>query len=116
MGTGTSIVGTWNTFVDWGDTGSAIIANPFTFNADGTWSYAFGGGQWVQVEGMCFFNFNNAPGLIYTANVTADTVSGIMGYPGSSTGAWWGTHLGAPHAAAAESLAERDVAVGPVEG
>jgi hypothetical protein len=57
MPTGSSIVGTWNTFVDWGDTGSPIIANPLTFNSDGSWTYRFGGGQWVQVEGMYFFNF-----------------------------------------------------------
>jgi hypothetical protein len=34
-----SIVGTWNTFVDWGDTGAPIVANPLTFNANGTWTY-----------------------------------------------------------------------------
>jgi hypothetical protein len=98
-----SIVGTWNTFVDWGDTGSPIVANPLTFNADGSWTYAFGGGRWVQVEGMYFFNFTNAAGLVYTANVTRDVLAGIMGYAttGSNPGAgvWWGTHPGAPHAA-----------------
>jgi hypothetical protein len=105
----TSIVGTWNTFVDWGDTGGPIVANPLTFKADGSWTYAFGGGRWVQVEGMYFFNFTNAPGLVYTANVTRDIVAGIMGYaaagsnPGS--GVWWGTHPGAPHSAIATAAA-----------
>ena len=110
MATGSSIVGTWNTFVDWGCTGHPITANPLTFNADGSWTYAFGGGRWIQVEGMYFFNFSNAAGLVYTANVTKNAVVGIMGYAvsGSSPGAgcWWGTRPGAPHALAAERAAE----------
>jgi hypothetical protein len=117
-----SIVGTWNTFVDWGDTGHAITAYPFTFNADGTWSYTFGGGRWVQQEGMAFLTFTNAAGLVYAANVTADTLAGIMGYasapPNPGAGAWWATRTGAPHALASEraeesSEAEQDVAVAP---
>ena len=121
MPTGSSIVGTWNIFVDWGDTGNPVFANSMTFNPDGSWTYQFGGGRWVQVEGMYFFNFSNAAGLVYTANVTRDTVSGIMGYAvaGSSpgSGVWWGTHPGAPHLiaeqerAAAES--EHDVLLSP---
>ena len=69
------------------------------------WTYVNGGGRWIQVEGMYFFNFTNAAGLVYAANVTTDTVSGILGYavagsnPGS--GVWWGTRPGAPHAALA---------------
>jgi len=57
-----------------------ITANPLTFNADGSWTYVNGGGRWIQVEGMYFFNFTNAAGLVYAANVTTDTVSGILGY------------------------------------
>lgn len=109
MATGSSIVGTWNTFVDWGCAGHPITANPLTFNADGSWTYAFGGGRWIQVEGMYFFNFSNAAGLVYTANVTKNAVVGIMGYAvsGSSPGAgcWWGTRPGAPQALAAERAA-----------
>jgi hypothetical protein len=113
-----SIVGTWDTFVDWSDNGQAIVANQFTINADGTWTYKFGGGRWQQQEGLCYFNFTNAPGLVYTANVTRDTLSGIMGYlnPGESAGAWWGTRTGAPHALAAEGViadVEKDLLVGP---
>jgi hypothetical protein len=108
-----SIVGTWNTFVDWGDTGAPIVANPLTFNANGTWTYVFGGGHWIQMEGMYFFNFTNAAGLVYAANTTKDTVSGIMGYAvsGSSpgSGVWWGTRPGAPHLAA-EHVAAMDKA------
>ena len=76
-----------------------ITANPLTFNAGGSWTYVNGGGRWVQVEGMYFFNFTNAAGLVYAANVTTDTVFGILSYsvaganPGS--GVWWGTRPGA---------------------
>src|SRR5690242_16865544 len=81
MGTGTSIVGLWNVvMVDWGGGGTPVKASPFTFNANGTWTYQFGGGKWIQLEGMAFWNFDNAPGLVYTANVTIDALVGIMGY------------------------------------
>lgn len=119
MATGSSIVGTWNTFVDWGCDGNPIVANPLTFNADGSWTYRFGGGRWVQVEGMWFFDFTNAPGLVYTANVTLNAVVGIMGYPSGSIGAgcWWGTRPNAPHALAetleALEKSEADILVGP---
>lgn len=121
--TGSSIVGTWNTFVDWGVTGNPVTANPLTFNANGSWTYAFGGGRWIQVEGMYFFNFSqaNAAGLVYVANVHRDALSGIMGYavsgPNPGSGVWWGTHPGAPHmVAAAEEAAEGkayDALLGP---
>ena len=122
MATGSSIVGTWNTFVDWGDTGSPIVSNPLTFNADGTWNYSFGGGRWVQMEGMYFFNFTNAAGLVYAANVTRDTVSGIMGYaaapPNPGSGVWWGTRPGAPHLTAETEMAaaqtDHDALLGPL--
>ena len=106
MATGSSIVGTWNTFVDWGCTGNPIVALPLTFNANGTWTYSFGGGRWIQVEGMCFFNFTNAAGLVYTANVTKNALVGIMGFAvsGPSSGCWWGTKPGAPHALAAAAV------------
>lgn len=116
-----SIVGTWNLFVDWGDGGTPVASNTITFNADGSWTYGYGGGRWVEVEGMYFFNFSNAAGLVYTANVTRDCVSGIMGYavagsnPGS--GVWWATKPGAPHAAVAMPKTgppvEHDFLLGP---
>ena len=124
MAIGSSIVGTWNTFVDWGDTGSPIVANPLTFNSNGSWTYVFGGGRWIQMEGMFLFNFSNAPSLVYSANVTRDTLCGIMGYPvaGNSpgSGVWWGTRPGAPHLAAAHEAdlakkAEHDLMLGPVK-
>jgi hypothetical protein len=62
----------------------------WSFKADGTWNYAFGGGRWVQVEGLVFWNFTNAAGLVYAANVTRNALDGIQGYlnAGGSTG--WG--------------------------
>jgi hypothetical protein len=117
MATGSSIVGTWNTFVDWSCGGNPIPAYPLTFNADGSWTYANGGGRWIQVEGMFFFNFTNAAGLIYTANTTRNAVVGIMGYPsgGPGPGCWWGTRPGAPHALAEGAEPEADLIVGPSE-
>ena len=77
----TSVVGTWTVLgVDWGCTGSVGQAGPFTFNADGTWTYSFGGGRWIEVGGMVAWNFSNAADLIYTANFNANAMSGIMGY------------------------------------
>jgi hypothetical protein len=123
MATGSSIVGTWNVFVDWGGGGKPIFALPLTFNVDGSWTYQFGGGQWIQMEGMYFFNFTDAAGLVYTANVTVDTVSGIMGYAvagGQSSGVWWGTRPGSPQPTEeqerASAGAEHDALVGPVNG
>jgi hypothetical protein len=68
----------------------------WTFNADGSWTYEFGGGRWIQVEGMVAWNFKadtNEPPmvaeyLVYTANVTRNALDGIMGYPmaGASPG------------------------------
>lgn len=123
MATGSSIVGTWNLFVDWGCTGNPVVGGPLTFNANGSWTYAFGGGRWIQVEGMYFFNFNNPVGLVYTANVTKDALVGIMGYAvsGSNPGAgcWWGTRPGAPHLAAKQTAAaqakQQDLMIGPAK-
>jgi M6 family metalloprotease-like protein len=76
-----SVVGTWAVIaVDWGCTGTVAKATPFTFNADGTWSYGFGGGRWLQVGGIVEWNFNNAAGLTYSANIGPNAMSGIMGY------------------------------------
>lgn len=88
MSNATSIVGVWNGFVAWGDSGAPIsnASTVWTFRADGTWSYEFGGGRWIQVEGLVAWNFTNAEGLIYTANVTRNALDGIMGYAkGGST-------------------------------
>lgn len=81
-GVATSVVGTWHGFVGWG-CDAAPVQDPsttWTFNSDGSWTYEFGGGRWIQVEGLVTWNFDNAPGLIYTANVTRNALDGIMGY------------------------------------
>src|SRR5215207_198826 len=116
-----SVVGTWPIVaVDWGCTGSVLKASAFTFNADGTWSYAFGGGRWVQVGATAFWNFNNAPGLVYTATVHADAMSGIMGYasapPNPGSGCFYALRAPSPAPAPAEPAtapAPADPAVGP---
>jgi hypothetical protein len=71
------------------------------------------------VEGVYFFNFTNAAGLVYAANVTTDAVSGILGCAGAGanpgSGVWWGTRPGAPHAPqAAAAMPERDILTSPV--
>ncbi|SRR5579862_537635 len=97
MSSATSIVGTWNGFVAWGCSGPPVSdsSTVWTFNADGTWTYEFGGGRWIQVEGLVAWNFSadkDEPlaqaSLIYTADVTRNALDGIMGYPvaGSSPG------------------------------
>lgn len=86
-----SVVGTWSVVgVAWG-TGPVLKAGPFTFKADGTWTYSFGGGRWVQVGDIVFWNFTNAPGLVYTANCQAHGMSGAMGYltPGGMNGTFY---------------------------
>jgi immune inhibitor A len=88
-----SIVGTWNVMVDWGNDGAPVPAGPFTFNANGTWSYPFGGGRWIQVDGVAAWTFTNAAGLVYTGTITHNAVLGIMGYtsapPNPGTGSFY---------------------------
>ena len=97
MSTATSVVGTWQGYVAWGCSGPPVSdsSTVWTFKSDGTWSYAFGGGRWIQVEGLVAWNFSADTGeplakasLVYTANVTRNALDGIMGYPvaGSSPG------------------------------
>tara|TARA_B100000700_G_scaffold20903_1_gene20388 strand:- start:6190 stop:6624 length:435 start_codon:yes stop_codon:yes gene_type:complete len=85
----TSVVGTWRNHVNWNcnSAGSTpITAALFTINADGTWSYPYGGGNWWQEEGLVIISFDSHPTLQYVGNVTKDAVVGIQGYsdnPGS---------------------------------
>jgi hypothetical protein len=79
----------------------------WTFNANGSWTYEFGGGRWIQVEGLVAWNFtdNNEPaGLIYTANVTRNGIDGIMGYANAGatpgTGSFYAVRQAAGAAAA----------------
>ena len=85
MSNATSIVGTWSGFVAWGDSGPPVSDSStlWTFHANGSWTYEFGGGRWFQVEGLVTWNFtdNDEPaGLIYSGNVTRNAIDGIMGY------------------------------------
>jgi M6 family metalloprotease-like protein len=111
-----SVVGTWPVVVvDWGADGAPVAAGSFTFNADGSWTYSFGGGRWIQVDSTVFWNFSNAAGLIYTATVNTDSMSGIMGYAvaGASPGKGCFYALRAPSPAAlAHGAAGADPAVG----
>jgi M6 family metalloprotease-like protein len=117
-----SVVGTWPVVaVDWGAKGAVVKAGAFTFQADGTWSYAFGGGRWVQVDATVFWNFANAAGLVYTATVHADAMSGIMGYasapPNPGSGCFYALRAPSPAPAATEPAiapaAVDDPAIGP---
>lgn len=121
MSTATSIVGTWSGFVAWGDSGAPVSngSTLWTFKSDGSWGYEFGGGRWIQVEGMVTWNFtdNAEPaGLIYSANVTRNALDGIMGYasPGSTpgTGSFYAVRQQAGAAAAIEHDSH-DLSKGP---
>ena len=118
MAAGTSVIGDWQSFVDWGCGGPVFQATLFTFNANGTWTYRFGGGEWIQVEGLVIFNFSDAPGLIYSGNVTRDAVNGIMGYVAQQfSGCFYLIRLpsitGHPPPERAEVAEGTDVALGP---
>lgn len=118
MATATSIVGTWLATIDWGCDGTITGTSTWTFNANGTWTYAFGGGFWIQVEGLVAWNFTNTASLIYTANVTLNAIVGIQGYAqqgGIGTGCFYAIRQSGPLAAAAVAAAKEghDFSVGP---
>ena len=119
MSTASSIVGTWYGYVAWGCSGAPIqnASTTWTFKADGSWSYEFGGGRWIQVEGLVAWNFKNAANLVYTANVTLNALDGIMGYPvagGIGTGCFYAVRQKPPGAAAEHAAAkEHDLTLGP---
>lgn len=89
------IVGNWNLYVNWSCNTpgtSPIFASVLTFNADGTWTYPYGGGRWYQSAGMLIFKFTSYPELVYSGNVTQNAVVGIQGYiSGGSQGCWYMT-------------------------
>jgi hypothetical protein len=90
MSNATSIVGTWNGFVAWGDSGPPVsnATTVWTFNADGSWTYELGGGRWFQVEGLGVWNFTDGKepaGLVYTVTVTRNAIDGMMGYANAGT-------------------------------
>jgi hypothetical protein len=108
MSNATSIVGTWSGFVAWGDSGPPVSDSStlWTFHADGSWTYEFGGGRWFQVEGLVAWNFtdNDEPaGLIYTANVTRNAIDGIMGYANAGSTPGTGAFYAVRHAAGARA-------------
>jgi len=77
---GKSLVGTWGGMVDWEPFGNYVAAGAWTFKNDGTWSYAYGGGRWIQIGDTAIWTFSNAPGLVYTCTVAAGELNGVMGY------------------------------------
>lgn len=79
-----SIVGQWQLFVDWGNTGNQTSAGLFTFNANGSWTYQYGGGDWIQSGCIVSFNFSNASGLTYSGTINSLCVAGGMSYTGQS--------------------------------
>ena len=123
MSNATSIVGTWNGFVAWGDSGPPVSNSMtvWTFKADGSWSYELGGGSWFQVEGLVTWNFtdNAEPaGLIYTGNVTRNGIDGIMGYANAGstpgTGSFYAVRQQPAGAAAAAVSKSHDLNRGPL--
>jgi hypothetical protein len=121
MSNATSIVGTWNGFVTWGDASPPVSnsSTVWTFKGDGSWTYQYGGGRWIQVEGLVVWNFtdNDEPaGLIYSANVTRNAMDGIMGYANAGatpgTGSFYAVREGASAPAVAAPKAH-DLSKGP---
>jgi hypothetical protein len=81
---GKSLIGTWGGMVDWEPFDSYVAAGAWTFKNDGTWSYANGGGRWIQIGDTAIWTFSNAPGLVYTCTITAGGLKGVMGYTTAS--------------------------------
>ena len=120
MSTATSIVGTWNGYVAWGDSGPPVSNSTtvWTFNADGSWTYEFGGGRWIQVEGLVTWNFTEPAGLIYTANVTRNAMDGIMGYAAAGANPGTGSFYAVREAAGAAAprvATGHDLSKGPAK-
>jgi len=111
---GKSLIGTWGGMVDWGPTGRYAAAGPWTFKLDGTWSYANGGGRWIQVDDMAMWTFTNAPGLVYTCTVDANALKGVMGYTSAPPNPGKG-RFSATRAASIPTLPV-DPLIGPTEG
>jgi immune inhibitor A len=75
-----SILGSWELTVDWGNDGVSLPAGRLAFHSDGSWAYRGGGGRWVQVDGGVLWTFDGVPGLVYSGSVTSGSVAGVMGY------------------------------------
>ena len=107
---GKSLIGTWGGMVDWEPFDSYVAAGTWTFKNDGTWSYAYGGGRWIQIEDTAIWTFSNAPGLVYTCTVSTSGLKGVMGYTTVSPntkGRFMATR------SAALAVADQDPMIGP---
>ena len=102
-----SVLGKWTAIVHWGDK-PPFPPSALVFNKDGSFNWEDGSGWWIQNEGLLFLFFPDSypPGLIYTANVTSDTLVGVMGYACDANkygkyptvpppGVWWATRRAA---------------------
>lgn len=110
---GKSLIGTWGGMVDWEPFDNYVAAGPWTFKNDGTWSYASGGGRWIQIGDTAIWTFTNAPGLVYSCTVSADGISGVMGYTTAPPNPGKGRFMAKRAASVAESSV--DPLIGPVQ-
>jgi len=110
---GKSLVGTWGGMVDWKPFDNHVEAGIWTFKNDGTWSYQYGGGRWIQIGETAIWTFSNAPGLVYTCSVGTGRLTGVMGYTTAPPNPGTGRFKAVRAAALAEISA--DPLVGPVE-
>ncbi len=80
-----SVVGTWEFFLDHACLGVSDPAQSITFNSDGSWSSSPNGesGYWIQVEGMVLWNTwvdaNTVSDMCFGASVTNNALNGIFG-------------------------------------
>lgn len=111
---GKSLIGAWAGMVDWEPFGNYVAAGVWTFKNDGTWSYRFGGGRWIQIGDTAIWTFSNAPGLVYTCTVTPNALKGVMGYttapPNPGKGRFTATR------AASVPVLAMDPAIAPTKG
>ncbi len=111
---GKSLIGTWAGMVDWEPFGNYVSAGVWTFKNNGTWSYRFGGGRWIQIGNTAIWTFDNAPGLVYTCTVTANELKGVMGYTTAPPNPGKGRFKAIRAAAVAESA--MDPVIGVTKG
>lgn len=104
-----NIIGKWQSFVDWNNTGTPYPAGVFTFKSDGTWSYGFGGGTWVESGSIITFNFDNSPGLFYSGTVNSIAAMGGMGYvDGSGDNSFYLLPEGTKHVSISEAMLQKE--------
>lgn len=102
-GDGTGVQGVWDVVrIDWGCDGSVGTAGPFAFDSDGTWNYRHGTGKWSQVGDLVIFDFDAVDGLVYSAVVSADSMTGMMAYVGGAGKGCFSALRAAPSSAGAE--------------